>query len=53
MACCRLFEAIENPGRIESTEFAMALIERESAGPAPGAKVPPLHLVALPPASPE
>ena len=38
VACCRLFEAIENPGRIESTEFAMALIERESTGPAPARK---------------
>ena len=38
VACCRLFEAIETPGRIESTEFAMALIERESTGPAPGAQ---------------
>jgi LacI family transcriptional regulator len=53
VACCRLFEAIETPGRIESTEFAMALIERESTGPAPGAKVPPLHLVAPSPAPPE
>src|SRR5829696_6464275 len=53
VACCRLFEAIETPGRVESTEFAMSLIERESTGAAPGARVPPLHLVAPPAASPE
>lgn len=35
VACSRLFDAIEAPGRIESTEFPMALIERESTGPAP------------------
>ncbi len=47
IACCRLFEAIENPGRLETTEFPMALLERESAGPAPGAASRPggLHLV--------
>jgi LacI family transcriptional regulator len=50
VACCRLFEAIDTPGRIESTEFAMSLIERESTGPAPGAKPAPLHLVTPPPA---
>jgi DNA-binding LacI/PurR family transcriptional regulator len=53
VACTRLFEAIETPGRIESTEFPMLLIERESTGPAPGAKAAPLHLVAPPPAAPE
>jgi DNA-binding LacI/PurR family transcriptional regulator len=53
VACCRLFEALEDPGRIETTEFPMMLIERESTGPAPGtsAKAPALHLV--PPPSPE
>ena len=50
IACCRLFEAIENPGRIETTEFPMALLERESAGPAPGGGSRPggLHLVSSP-----
>jgi DNA-binding LacI/PurR family transcriptional regulator len=45
VACSRLFEAIEDPGRVESIEFPMALIERESTGAAPGAKAPTLHLV--------
>ena len=63
IACCRLFEAIENPGRIETTEFPMALLERESTGPAPGAgsRLSALRLVTPPsvppgppaPASPE
>jgi LacI family transcriptional regulator len=44
VACCRLFEAIEDPGRVETTEFPMVLIERESTGPAPGTR-PSLHLV--------
>ena len=44
VACCRLFEAIDNPGRVESTEFPMALIERESTGAAAGARTG-LHLV--------
>lgn len=44
IACCRLFEALEVPGRIETTEFPMALIERESTGPAPHARRS-LHLV--------
>ncbi len=35
VACGRLFDALEAPGRIESTEFPMALIRRESTGPAP------------------
>ena len=48
VACCRLFEAIDDPGRVEMTEFPMALIERESTGPAPGSKAPPLHLVTPP-----
>jgi LacI family transcriptional regulator, galactose operon repressor len=34
VACRRLFEAIEDPGRIEKTEFAMELVVRESTGPA-------------------
>ncbi len=38
VACSRLFDAIEVPGRIESTEFPMALIERESTGPAPAGR---------------
>jgi LacI family transcriptional regulator len=45
VACCRLFEAIEDPGRIESTEFPMVLIERESTGPAPAVRSAALHLV--------
>jgi LacI family transcriptional regulator len=45
VACCRLYEAIENPGRVEMTEFPMALIERESSGPIAGAKAATLHLV--------
>jgi DNA-binding LacI/PurR family transcriptional regulator len=49
VACCRLFEAIEDPGRLETTEFPMALIERESTGPVSGAaKAPVLHLVTPP-----
>ena len=48
VACCRLFEAIEDPGRLETTEFPMVLVERESTGPAASAAVasrPALHLV--------
>ena len=49
VACCRLFEAIEDPGRVETTEFPMALIERESTGPVAGAaRTPALHLVTPP-----
>jgi LacI family transcriptional regulator len=44
VACCRLYEAIADPGRVESTEFPMVLIERESTGPVAGAKAT-LHLV--------
>jgi DNA-binding LacI/PurR family transcriptional regulator len=44
IACSRLFEAIEDPGRIEMTEFPMVLIERESTGPAGNVR-PSLHLV--------
>lgn len=44
VACSRLFEAIDAPGRIETTEFPMTLIERESTGPAPGTR-PVLQLV--------
>lgn len=44
VACARLFEAIEDPGRIETTEFPMALIERESTGPVAPVR-PALHLV--------
>jgi LacI family transcriptional regulator len=49
VACCRLFEAIEDPGRVETTEFPMVLIERESTGPARGTRTPALHLVTPPP----
>lgn len=35
LACSRLFEAIDEPGRFELTEFPMELIERESTGPPP------------------
>ena len=45
VACCRLFEAIDDPGRVEMTEFPMALIERESTAAVAGAKGPTLHLV--------
>ena len=48
IACCRLFEAIENPGRLETTEFPMALIKRESTGPVRGARPASLHLVSPP-----
>ncbi len=48
VACCRLFEAIEDPGRVETTEFPMVLIERESTGPVAGARSTPLHLVTPP-----
>jgi DNA-binding LacI/PurR family transcriptional regulator len=44
VACSRLFEAIDDPGRLETTEFPMVLIERESTGPAAGGR-PALHLV--------
>jgi LacI family transcriptional regulator len=44
VACRRLFEAIEVPGRIETTEFPMTLVERESTGAVAGAR-PGLHLV--------
>lgn len=47
IACRRLFEAIEAPGRTETIEFPMTLIVRESTGPAAAAR-PALHLV-LPP----
>ncbi len=33
VACRRLFEAIEDPGRIEKIEFQMELVVRESTGP--------------------
>lgn len=49
-ACCRLFEAIADPGRLETTEFPMTLIERESTGPVANAR-PALHLVTPPDAS--
>ena len=39
VACRRLFEAIDDPGRIEKIEFPMELITRESTGPAG-----PLHV---------
>lgn len=45
VACTRLFEALDAPGRVESTEFPMALVERESTGPAPAVRRS-LHLVA-------
>ena len=48
IACSRLFEAIDDPGRVETTEFPMALIERESTGPVPGARPAALHLVPPP-----
>jgi DNA-binding LacI/PurR family transcriptional regulator len=44
IACCRLFEAIADPGRLETTEFPMILIERESTGPVQAVR-PTLHLV--------
>jgi LacI family transcriptional regulator len=44
VACARLFEAIADPGRLETTEFPMVLIERESTGPVAGSR-PALHLV--------
>ena len=53
VACCRLFEAIENPGRIETTEFPMALHRAREHRPGAGAgAVPPLHLVTPSPAPP-
>ena len=48
VACHRLFEAIDNPGRLETTEFPMALMERESTGPVAGARPTALHLVTPP-----
>jgi DNA-binding LacI/PurR family transcriptional regulator len=48
VACSRLFEAIDDPGRVETTEFPMVLIERESTGPVPAVRTPPLHLVTPP-----
>ena len=53
VACRQLFEAIENPGRLESTEFPMVLVERESTTVSPDSGSRPaaaLHLVAAPPA---
>jgi len=44
IACRRLFEALEGPGRSDTVEFPMTLIERESTGPASVARTP-LHLV--------
>ena len=46
VACCRLFEAIDDPGRLETTEFPMVLIERESTGPVASVR-PSLHLVPI------
>jgi DNA-binding LacI/PurR family transcriptional regulator len=46
VACRRVFEALESPGRIETTEFPMTLVERESTGAAPGTRAASLHLVA-------
>lgn len=44
VACSRLFDAIDDPGRVETTEFPMTLVDRESTGPAPSSR-PSLHLV--------
>lgn len=38
VACRRLFEAMERPGRVEKTEFTMELISRESTGRAPAVR---------------
>jgi LacI family transcriptional regulator len=46
IACRRLFETMADPGRVEKTEFPMALIIRESTGPGPSTRPrPDLHLV--------
>ena len=47
VACSRLFDAIDDPGRVETTEFPMTLVDRESTGPAPTTR-PALHLVQPP-----
>jgi LacI family transcriptional regulator len=44
VACRRLFETIQDPGRIEKVEFAMELIVRESTGPARPLKSGGRHL---------
>jgi LacI family transcriptional regulator len=38
IACRRLFETIQSPGRIEKIPFRMTLVPRESSGPAPAAR---------------
>ena len=48
IACCRLFEAMDDPGRLETTEFPMLLIERESTAPVSAARASSLHLVSPP-----
>jgi LacI family transcriptional regulator len=49
VACQRLFDSIEDPGRRENVEFAMHLIERESSGPACTRQArPELHLIPPP-----
>lgn len=48
VACCRLFEAMDDPGRLETTEFPMVLIERESTAPVAAARPSSLHLVSPP-----
>jgi LacI family transcriptional regulator len=48
IACRRLFEALDEPGRIETTEFPMALVARESTGPAPAIGSAALRLVPPP-----
>ncbi len=49
VACTRLFEAITDPGRIESSEFPMELIARESTGSAPSMKRKPEIRLVPPP----
>lgn len=48
VACRRLFDAIQNPGRLEKIEFAMELVVRESTGPARPLKPGERHLRSVP-----
>lgn len=50
VACRKLFEVLENPGRVEASEFPMTLTVRESTAAVPATAAPrrDLHLVPPP-----
>jgi LacI family transcriptional regulator len=52
VAIRRLFDAIDDPGRIERIQFRMHLLARESTGPAPALAAGMPHLRAVTPAPP-